>query len=394
LRILALDYLAMQQLPFIYSNTSGWRLSRHLIFWLLWFLFQLLLYSFSPSPALQRQPFLHRLIITSPETMMYMIPSLFLAYSLMYIVIPKLVLPGKYAMATISAILLIFLTAALSVALSMTVIDYIRHHNADKISPLVASEPHPAFYIQFGVAMLAGLRGSITVGGVAAAIKLMKCFYEEQQAALILEKEKANAELQILKAQLHPHFLFNTLNNIYSFTQDVSEKASGMILGLSQLLRYILYDCNKPLVPLNKELKMLRDYLGLEATRYDHELEIAVQLPKPGNYFIAPLMLLPFIENAFKHGASQMTERPWINITVAVNESKLLMILTNGKPSSKKTFAPGIGIANVRKRLELLYPDQHKLMITEEEEMYIVNLEIKLVTIHSNIVSYSHDGIS
>ncbi|UOE52502.1 histidine kinase [Mucilaginibacter sp. SMC90] len=370
----------MQQIPFIYSNSAKWRISRHFSFWLLWFLFQLLLYSFSPSPALQRQTFLHRLLITSPETLMYLIPSMFLAYTLMYLVIPKLVLPGKYAWATLSAAVLVFLIAALSATLSMTVIDYLRHLNADKISPVVAHEPHPAFYVQFGVAMLAGLRGSITVGGVAAAIKLMKCFYERQQAALMLEKEKASAELQMLKAQLHPHFLFNTLNNIYSFTQEVSEKASGMIMGLSQLLRYILYDCSKPLVPIDQELKMIQDYFKLESARYDQNLDLSVQMPKFTDHLIAPLMLLPFIENAFKHGASQVTEHPWISLTVSVNNNELSVKLINGKPIISKNIAPGIGIANVRKRLELLYPGQHELEINDEEEMYIVNLRITLAT--------------
>jgi hypothetical protein len=368
----------MQQLPFIYSNELNWRLLRHLVFWMLWFVFQLLLYSFSPSPALQQQPFLHRLIITSPETLTYMIPSLFLAYTLMYLVIPQLVLTGRYAFATVVAIILVFLTATLSAVLSMTVIDYIRHLNADKISPLVAREPHPAFYVQFGVAMLAGLRGSITVGGVAAAIKLMKCFYEEQQTALVLEKEKANAELQMLKAQLHPHFLFNTLNNVYSFTQDVSEKASGMIMGLSQLLRYILYDCSKPLVPLEKELKMIHDYVALESIRYDHTLDISIEVPAATTHLIAPLLLLPFIENAFKHGASQLTENPWISLVISMDSNMLSMKLVNGKPSVVKATAPGIGIANVRKRLEMLYPNQHTLKINNEEEMYIVNLDLVL----------------
>ncbi|WP_245586391.1 sensor histidine kinase [Olivibacter sitiensis] len=384
----------MQQLPFFYSNKQAWRLWLHSIFWLLWFVFQLLLYSFSPSPALQQQPFLHRLIITSPETLMYMIPSLFLAYTLMYLVIPKLILPGKYVWATLSAVLLVFLTAALSAALSMTVIDYIRHRYADNISPLVAGEPHPAFYVRFGVAMLAGLRGSITVGGVAAAIKLMKCFYERQQAALLLEREKANAELQMLKAQLHPHFLFNTLNNIYSFTQEVSEKASDMIMGLSQILRYILYDCNKPLVPLDRELKMIGDYLNLETKRYDYGLEMAVQLPKSTNYLIAPLMLLPFVENAFKHGASQMTEKPWLSLTVTVTDNQLSMKLINGKPADTNHITPGISIANVRKRLELLYPDQHELLIDEEDEMYIVNLKVTLVAAFPDMTTPVYDGVT
>lgn len=384
----------MQQLPFIYSNKPEWRLSRHLVFWLLWFLFQLLLYSFSPSPVLKQQPFLHRLIITSPETLIYMIPSLFLAYTLMYIVIPKLVLPGKYVFATLSALVIVFLTAALSAGLSMTVVDLLRHRNADKISPVVAREPHPAFYIQFGVAMLAGLRGSITVGGVAAAIKLMKCFYERQQAALILEREKASAELQMLKAQLHPHFLFNTLNNIYSFTQDVSEKASGMIMGLSQLLRYILYDCSKPLVPLDKELKMISDYMALETIRYDDGLDISVQLPKNTKYTIAPLMLLPFIENAFKHGVSQMTEAPWLSLAITVSDDKLVMKLINSKPIGNLNNKPGIGIVNVRKRLEILYPEQHELTINDEEEMYIVNLSLKLTRVDPGLVKPIYNEVN
>lgn len=381
----------MQQFPFMYSNKSEWRLSRHLIFWLLWFMFQLLLYSFSPSPALQQQPFLHRLIITSPETLIYMIPSLFLAYALMYFVIPKLVLPGRYVFAILSAIVIVFLTAALSAGLSMTIIDLFRHQNADKLSSLVASEQHPAFYIQFGVAMLAGLRGSITVGGVAAAIKLMKFFYERQQAAIILEKEKASAELQILKAQLHPHFLFNTLNNIYSFTQDVSEKASAMIMELSQLLRYILYECNKPLVPLDKELKMISDYLALETIRYDNGLDISVQLPKVTSHMIAPLMLLPFIENAFKHGASQMAEAPWISLAITVIDDKLEMKLINGKPIVNLNKNEGIGIVNVRKRLEILYPDRHMLTINDEEEMYIVNLSLELLSMNPGLIKPVYD---
>ena len=385
----------MQQMPFIYSNELRWRIMRHLSFWLLWFLFQLFLYSFSPSPVLQEQSFWHRLLITWPDTLLYLIPSLFLAYTLMYVVIPQLILPGKYLMATVSTVLLIILTGAFSAGLSVTVIDYVRHLYADPVSPAIAAEHNPPFYVQFGVAMLAGLRGSITVGGVAAAIKLMKCFYEKQQAALVLEREKVNAELQMLKAQLHPHFLFNTLNNIYSFTQDVSEKASGMIMGLSQLLRYMLYECNKPLVPLDKELHMIHDYLALERIRYDEQLDIALQVPVlPARLMIAPLMLLPFLENAFKHGASRMTEHPWISLSVTVSDRLMIMKLINGKPAGQYDAAPGIGIANVRKRLESLYPDAHELQIIDEEEMYIVNLKMVLLPVgEAEIIENSYEPV-
>ena len=371
----------MEQLPFIYSNQTRWRVVRHCSFWLVWLLFQLFLYTFSPSPVLQKQPFWNRVMITWPDTVMYMLPSFFLAYTLMYLVIPRLILPGRYLLAAISTILLIVLTGAMSAMLSITIIDRIRQFYAASISPTIAGESHPPLYVQLGVAMLAGLRGNITVGGVAAAIKLMKCFYEKQQAALLLEKEKAAAELQMLKAQLHPHFLFNTLNNIYSFTQTVSDKASGMIMGLSQLLRYMLYECNKPLVPLDKELKMISDYLSLEKTRYENDLDLALQIPKQRtNLLIAPLLLLPFIENAFKHGASQMTEQAWISLTLAISDDNLSMKLVNGKPAGSGNKVPGIGIENARKRLELLYPATHSLLIVEEDEMYVVNLELKLIT--------------
>ncbi|QHW01529.1 two-component system sensor protein [Spirosoma endbachense] len=242
--------------------------------------------------------------------------------------------------------------------------------------------------------MLAGLRGSITVGGVAAAIHLLKCFQEKQQAALVLEKEKANAELQMLKAQLHPHFLFNTLNTIYSLTQDVSQKASGMILGLSHLLRYILYECNQPLVPLEKELTMISDYLQLEKARYDQGLDMAVQLPKTTHHLIAPLLLLPFIENAFKHGASRMIENPWISLTVTLHEDTLAMKLINGKPAGHTHPLPGIGIANVRKRLALSYPTQHELAIHDEEEMYIVNLTVTLTQAYPEPVKSVYNGVA
>jgi hypothetical protein len=383
----------MKQLPFIYSNQPRWRVLRHCSFWLLWFVFQLFLYTFSPSPVLQKQPFWNRVMITWPDTVMYMLPSFFLAYTLMYLVIPGMILPGKYFVAAISTIVLIVLTGAMSAMLSVTIIDRIRQFYAASISPTIAGEPHPPLYVQLGVAMLAGLRGNITVGGVAAAIKLMKCFYEKQQAALLLEKEKAAAELQMLKAQLHPHFLFNTLNNIYSFTQPVSEKASGMILGLSQLLRYMLYECNKPLVPLDKELKMVGDYLNLEKARYEADLDLALQIPKqPTDLLIAPLLLLPFIENAFKHGASQMTEQAWISLTLTISDENLLMKLVNGKPACAANRVPGIGIKNVQKRLELLYPATHSLLIVEEDEMYVVNLELKLIApVRAEINNLSHE---
>lgn len=365
-------------LPFVFSNERRWRWIRHLSFWASWLLFQLFLYSFTPSPLLIGQSFWMRLYLTLPEAVLFLFPQAFLAYALMYFVIPRLVIPAKYIRAMTASLLLILLTAVFAAIMSVTVIDQVRYVMSHSVSPIVARNPHTPEKIAIGVAMLAGLRGAVTVGGIAAAIKLMKCFYEKQQSALLLEKEKINAELQMLKAQLHPHFLFNTLNNIYSLTQDGSDRASGMIVRLSAILRYILYEANRSMVPLEKELQLLNDYVQLETLRYDQSLDLSIRMPKNTTHIIAPLLLLPFIENAFKHGASGMLERPWVNLTIELNDHTLSMKVVNGRDEQSRSPEGGIGITNVRKRLELLYPQKHTLLIEKEAELFFVNLRIEL----------------
>ena len=351
---------------------------RHLGFWMGWTLFQLVLYSFTPSPLLMKQDFLTKLYITLPETVVFLIPQMFLAYSLMYGVITRLVLPGKYLLAIAATLVLILLTALFSALLSVTVIDWLRYKMLAPVSPMVANQPAAPAAFSMGIAMLAGLRGAIMIGGIASAIKLMKSFYEKQQAALVLEKEKIHAELSVLKAQLHPHFLFNTLNNIYSLSQATPTPVSGMILRLSGMLRYILYDGSKDLVPLDGELKMIDDYIKLEALRYDDSLDLNIEFPSSTNLSIAPLLLLPFVENAFKHGTSQVIEHPWISLRVELKENILSMVLVNGcDPESPPQYG-GIGIANVRKRLQHLYPQKHNLELRGEEELFYVKLTIEL----------------
>jgi hypothetical protein len=369
----------MDSLPFVFSNHPRWRLLRHGTFWFSWFTFQAFLYSFSPSPVLQNQRFLVRLGMTAPESLIYLIPHLFLAYTLMYVVIPHFVIKGKYGRAAILSVVIFLTAAGLSAILSITVIDFIRQASKSQFLPPEINPQRAPLYVQLGMAMLAGLRGSITIGGLAAAIKLMKCFYEKEQSALRLEKEKISAELQMLKAQLHPHFLFNTLNNIYSYTQEVSVVASNMIFGLSELLRYMLYECNQPFVPLDKELKMINDYIKLEKVRYDEHLDLSVNLPHPPSRLrIAPLLLLPLVENCFKHGASKMIRDPWISIVVTVTGRILTMKLVNGRVPEKKKETPGIGTANTTKRLDLIYPGKYEFQAFAEEDMYIVILKLWL----------------
>src|SRR6185503_5002723 len=179
-------------------------------------------------------------------------------------------------------VLIFFLGAAcISVILSATIIPVIQKSILGVVQTGRSVRIRESARVH--LALLAGLRGAITIGGIAASIKLMKHWYVKEQRNLQLQKENAESQLQLLKAQVHPHFLFNTLNNIYSFTQNTSPVAANMISGLSDLLRYILYDCNLPLVPLSKELKMVKDYINLEQTRYGNRLEVHLDVPANTN---------------------------------------------------------------------------------------------------------------
>jgi len=209
----------------------------------------------------------------------------------------------------------------------------------------------------------------------------MKYWYIKEQRNLQLEKENMESQLQLLKAQIHPHFLFNTLNNIYSFTQTTSPAAAKMVTVLSDLLRYILYEGTQPFVSLSKELKMIEDYINLEKIRYGNKLELHLNLPAQTNdLLIAPLLLLPLVENCFKHGTSNVLEQPWIHLQVSIKNTELQIKLLNGKVNhpATNTNSAGIGIKNVQQRLSLLYPGKHELNITSEEDVFIVNLKLEL----------------
>ena len=238
--------------------------------------------------------------------------------------------------------------------------------------------PEVSFYM--GI-ILAG-KGVFTSTAFALFLKFTKQWYLKEQRNIQLQKQNTEAQLQLLTAQVHPHFLFNTLNNIYSQAQNESPKSSKMIMGLSELLRYILYEGRKPLVPLDKELQMILEYINLEKIRYGNKLDLHYLVTdKTKDVYIAPLLLLPFVENCFKHGASNMLQNPWINLTIEIKDTTLVMKLMNGKSGNNDITSekPGIGISNARQRLELLYKGKYELQIREEEDVFIVDLKIQLV---------------
>ncbi len=225
----------------------------------------------------------------------------------------------------------------------------------------------------------AGYLSMNVMAGFCCMIALFKYWIKKQKEWMQAEKEKVTAELQLLKAQVHPHFLFNTLNNIYSVSLETSPKTAQLILKLSSLLNYMLYDCKTEHVLLEKEIKVMKDYIDLEKERYANKLEISLNIEGDiKDKYIAPLLLLPFLENAFKHGTSEQLETPWLSMNLTVNKNTLRCKIANSKNEDIAINENGIGINNVKKRLALLYPGLYELEINNEEDFFVVSLILQL----------------
>jgi sensor histidine kinase YesM len=310
--------------------------------------------------------------------LLYFPGELLLVYTMLYFVIPKFILKARYRHAVFWFIALCVLAGFVAAGCYWLAADDFFMLYSGRNGQLLGKRPFSGF---IPIGFITGLRVSLVVTGFATSIKLLKHWYEKEYRNTVLQKEKLNAELQTLKAQLHPHFLFNTLNNIYSITQTSSPVASEMLVKLSDLLRYMLYQCDQPLVKLSLELQLIRDYIGLEKIRYANDADIDVDLPRNTNgYCIAPLLLLPLVENCFKHGSSKLIDQPWIKILAEQKENFLLVKMINAKPPTEAHdhIENGIGLRNVQKRLDLLYPGRHELKIISEPDVFIVNLKVEL----------------
>ena len=220
------------------------------------------------------------------------------------------------------------------------------------------------------------VKGSNLIVWIALCVKFFKMWYERRQAAM-------EAELNLLKGQIHPHFLFNTLNNLYALTIQQSPKSSHVVMGLSDILRYMLYECNTDSIELKREIEIIESYISLEKIRYEERLDLNLSIS--GNVEeikIAPLLLLPLVENAFKHGTSEKIGEAWINIDFQVKRNNLKLKISNSKPDMLpediEKHKGHIGLANVKKRLDILYPGAHELKLFNEEDMFIAILEIEL----------------
>ena len=214
------------------------------------------------------------------------------------------------------------------------------------------------------------------VAGVAISIRLFRRQHQSRIREVILQKEKTETELKYLKGQINPHFLFNTLNNIYSLAMKGSDQTSEAILRLSKMMRFVLYESGNQYILLKDELALIQDYIKLEKLRYTNRLEIKYteSIDNPEQQ-VAPLLLIHFVENAFKHGVSESRTESFVHVDITLHEKLLNAVVVNSKSVDKKTNGVSIGMDNIQKQLNIMYP-KHKLIVREDDEKYIIDLTI------------------
>lgn len=242
--------------------------------------------------------------------------------------------------------------------------------------PLRPDQPTTTY--QYSMAM-ALINGSVT--GIAVCLKLGRQWYQKDSVNQQLMQASGVAELQLLKAQIHPHFLFNTLNNLYSLTLKQSDHAPEVVLKLSEVLHYMLHECTMSQVSIQKEMQVIGSYIELEKLRYGTRLQIDVRVNgEIADRTMPPLLLIPFVENAFKHGSAEQAGQAYIHIQIDIVGESLRFVVINSKSEEvlKKANFGGIGLANVKKRLQLLYPHQHQLTIRPEKSTYEICMTIPL----------------
>ena len=191
-----------------------------------------------------------------------------------------------------------------------------------------------------------------------------------------LKEEKVNAELALLKTQINPHFLFNTLNNLYGLTVEKSDDAPDLVLKLSDLLRYTIYQGKKDLVSLKQEIEYLKNYIELHKIRYHKNVDIHFDYEFDSNLKIAPLLCIILIENAFKHGVELLTQNAYVHIRLKTLKNSIKFEVENNFKSNPSNIKEGIGLENLTNRLELIYPEKYSILTEKENTIYKVQLEI------------------
>jgi len=335
-----------------FKRLSKNRIFQHVLFWSMSFL--ILTNIFKVSAEIKRIDLIY--------TAIFHVPILLIVYLNLRFLFPLFLETRRYLLYGLSVLILISAGAGFYIILFDSWIDYI-----------FSGYYFIAYYGFLDISLFLVIYLFVT-----SLLRLARGWFHLQE----IEKEKTLAELKALKSQINPHFLFNSLNSIYSLARKNSSQVPEKVIQLSDLMRHIIYDSDVEFILLPKEIDMIRNYIELQNLRTpeNEKIELEVTGEIEGKK-VAPLIFLPFVENSFKHGLKSGAENPFVKIKIEVFENSLVFEIENSKGKASEISESkykGIGIENVKKRLGLIYSNQHSLNISETENSFKVILQIKL----------------
>jgi len=373
---------------FIFSEDKFHRIQRHVLFWLLWWVYFSASYFHYEQAGLQKIKFEPWNLPFLTKSILLLSIHMIACYWFTNYLMPKYLFQKRY-----KALVAQILTLGAFVLIA----SYFLHKT---IFPLInnAFSYHPVVLNQniLWTSIASGILSAPKIVTAAAAVKLLKRWYLKQKEKERLEQEKLVTDLQLLKAQIHPDFLFSSLDNIGRLVQKKdANRASALLLKLADILSYMLYECDNPLVLLDKEIKVIKDYVVLQKTFMTKELEIDIaEKGDTTDKLIAPLLLLPFVENSLVYMSNEELETNWVNLEFHVQGNEFTMKLIYGKSSeSNSAGSEDAVIANATRRLEFFYPNRYQVKKTTEPEMVMISLTVAqtdTITKNENLV-YTED---
>ncbi len=309
------------------------------------------------------------ILIDLQTSVLYLVPQAILAYYLVYFAIPRFVQKKVKLIYTLAGLLAVLF---ICIVIDRSITNYIAapylYNTAILNAPLLDPRRVVSAILLFGIS-----------SGLMLIIKTVKTQLEATKREKELIKQKLETELMFLRNQINPHFLMNTLNNIYALARKKSDDTPEVVMRLSELLRFVLYESNGQFITLNEEIGMLEDYIALETIRYNERLSINFMKDIDSDcYKITPMLLLPFIENAFKHGISETRFESFISIDLKVHDAYLKLVVENTSEHEPSSIpVSNIGLNNVKRQLELTYSD-YRLNINNGNQVFKINLFVNL----------------
>ncbi len=333
----------------------------HLVFWILFVLVGSFIFSYQQN--FPYSFFLFNFLVHLPVFVLF-------TYFAIYYLVPKFLLNGKFFYFFLLLTVASFAAAGLRILISKYI------YFALFIPKVLYSKE----WISFDIFFL-NLIWILIPAILFSMFKYYRNWTVSQTLANENERKRLATELQVLKAQLNPHFLFNTFNNLYVLALQKSDKTAVVISKMSDLFHYILYECNAVEVPLFKEIKLIEDFIQLEEIRYSDRLSIVFEkeIDYP-NCLVPPMLLYTFVENCFKHGCSPDPDSPWIKLLIRVKSNSFEFEASNSIPDKnfkEKEISGGVGLKNIKRRLELIYPKAHQLEVRKENNRFYIHLIIR-----------------